>query len=149
MRKLLAFLLCLVQCVPLPLNGQRREQEPRRHDTPSDWEAGALRAAEELGCKRGIWQLRGETFEQVVTVYARNYVPGDCVILLPRHGRTIAEADSERGTRDAEIATSWRAPNYYLGYAGQFDGCLCAADPRDLTGTPVYTLSDDLHSVRL
>ena len=127
MRKLLAFSLCLVQCVPLPLNGQRRDGEPRRPTLQAEWEAGALRAAENLGCKRGTWQLRGETFEQVVTVYARDYVPGDCVILLPH-----------RGGRE-----------YFLGYAGQFEGCLCAAGPQDWTGVPVYYLTDTPRPVRL
>lgn len=95
--------------------------------SPEEWEAGALLAAETLGCEHIIWQIHGETFQQAAAVYAHDYVPGDCLILSPRHG----------------------GPNYYLGYAGQFGGCICAADPRDWTGVPVYYLSDDLHAVRL
>ena len=95
--------------------------------TPLEWAAGALRAAEMLGCERVIWQLQTESFAQAVTVYARNYTRGDCLILQPHHG----------------------GADYFLGYAGQFGGCECGPLIAEWPGVPVYTLSDDLHSVRL
>jgi hypothetical protein len=95
--------------------------------TPGEWEQGALAAAESLGCKRTVWQIDGETFKDAAAVYSHDYTPGDCLILTPHHG----------------------GPNYYLGYAGQFDGCECGPLIAEWPGTPVIYLSDDLHSVRL
>jgi hypothetical protein len=69
-------------------------------DMLREWEAGALRAAEEFGCHQTTWQLRGESVEQAIAVNAHGYVQGDCLILFP-----------ERGGRE-----------YFFGYAGQFEG---------------------------
>jgi hypothetical protein len=87
---------------------------------PGDWEAGALRTAEFLGCKRPVWQLPGETFAQAAAIYSRGYVRGDCLILVPHHG----------------------GANYFLGYAGQFDGCECGPLVSAWPGVPVYYLRD-------
>ncbi len=90
-----------------------------------EWEAGALRAAEVLGCERATWQLPGETFQQAAAVYASRYTPGDCLILTPHHG----------------------GADYFLGYAGQFDGCECGPLIPEWPGTPVYYLRDTPYPV--
>jgi hypothetical protein len=88
---------------------------------PHEWESGAVRAAEELGCKRVIWQLRGEKFEQAVNIYARGYSTGDCLILEPYHG----------------------GADYFLGYAGQFEGRVTNNIPSKWPGVPVFYVSDN------
>jgi hypothetical protein len=88
---------------------------------PREWESGAVRAAEELGCKGVIWQLRSEKFEEAVTIYAHGYSTGDCLILEPYHGGT----------------------NYFLGYAGQFGGHVTNDIPSKWPGVPVFYVSDN------
>jgi hypothetical protein len=88
---------------------------------PGEWESGAVRAAEELGCKRVIWQLRGEKFEQAVVIYAHRHLTGDCLILEPHHGGT----------------------DYFLGYAGQFEGRITNDVPSKWPGVPVFYVSDN------
>jgi len=107
-----AFYTSAPEASPAPLTDCQREEAlgfvclsdaPAPTITPGEWEQGALSAAESLGCKRTVWQIDGETFKEAAAVYAHDYLPGDCVILAPHHG----------------------GPNYYLGYAGQCDGCEC------------------------
>jgi hypothetical protein len=88
---------------------------------PGEWESGALRAAEELGCKHVIWQLRGEKFEQAVPIYAHGYLAGDCLILQPYHGGS----------------------DYFLSYAGQFEGQITSDVPGKWPGVPVFFISDN------
>jgi hypothetical protein len=88
---------------------------------PGEWESGALRAAEELGCKHVTWQLRGEKFEQAVIIYAHGHLAGDCLILQPHHGGT----------------------DYFLGYAGQFEGRITNDVPSKWPGVPVFYVSDN------
>lgn len=80
----------------------------------------ALPVAEEFGCHQTTWQLRGESVEQAIAVYAHGYVQGDCLILLP-----------ERGGRE-----------YFFGYAGQFEGHITNDIPSRWPGVPVYYLRD-------
>jgi hypothetical protein len=89
------------------------------------WENGAMLAAQDLGCKNVIWQLHGEPLQQAISVYAHNYVAGNCLILAPTRG----------------------GENYYLGYAGQFDGYPTNDRITEWPGVPVYYLSDDLHPI--
>lgn len=96
--------------------------------SPEEWKAGALLAAESLGCHGAVWQLPGESFNDAVAVYARTgYDFRYCLILQPT-------------TRSA-----W----YFLGYAGQFEGEITNDIPANWPGVPVYYLSDDLHGKRL
>jgi hypothetical protein len=85
-----------------------------------EWNEGALSVAEFFGCRRATWQLRDESTMQAVTIYARKYIQGDCLILLP-----------ERGGHE-----------YYFGYAGQFEGRITDDIPDKWPGVPIYFLHD-------
>lgn len=114
-----------------------------------DWNAGALAAAKVLGCERATWQLPGETFQQAAAVYANGYVKGDCLLLLPHSRSDSREWGAAWDARDTAGRPRGTAPEYFLGYAGQFDGCECGPLVSEWPGVPVYYLSDDLHAVRL
>ena len=115
------FLICLF-AMPLLSTGRtdREISDWMRPVMLREWEAGALHVAEEFGCHHTTWQLRGESVEQVIAVYAHGYVQGDCLILLPG-----------RGGRE-----------YFFGYAGQFEGRITNDIPSRWPGVPVYYLRD-------
>ena len=131
--------LATIFILDTPVFGQREERsrfesylEMRLNQIAiREWESGPLRAAEKLGCSRVVWQLRAETVEQAITIYARSYTPSDCLILLPHQGGT----------------------NFYLGWAGQFnlqieqffrpqDYMLKKISANEWPGVPVYYISD-------
>jgi hypothetical protein len=115
------FLICLV-AIPL-FSIERRDREISewmRSDMLREWEAGAPGVAEEFGCHKTTWQLRGETVEQAIAVYAHGYVQGDCLILLPERGGS----------------------EYFFGYAGQFEGRITNDIPSRWPGVPVDYLRD-------
>lgn len=53
---------------------------------PGEWDSAALTRVSHFGCERAVWQLPGESLAQVVALYSRGYLPGDCLILRPAHG---------------------------------------------------------------
>jgi len=93
----------------------------------NEWKMNAPAAAKVLGCKRNVWQLSGQTLKEAIAMYSRNYVEGDCLILLPEQGGS----------------------NYYLGYAGQFGGCECGSLVSEWPGVPVYYLRDTFYAIKL
>jgi len=120
------FLICLFAMPLFPIDRRDREmREWMQLVMLREWEAGALRVAEEFGCHQTTWQLRGEPVEQVIAIYAHGYVQGDCVILFPT-----------RGGRE-----------YFFGYAGQFEGRITNDIPSRWPGVPVYYLRDSFTPV--
>jgi hypothetical protein len=114
-------LICLLATPLFSTETTEREMTERLQLlTVREWEAGALRVAEEFGCHQTTWQLREESVEQVIAVYAHGHVQGDCLILFP-----------ERGAR-----------GYFFGYAGQFEGRVTNDIPSRWPGVPVYYLRD-------
>ena len=122
------FLICLF-AVPLFSNENKAREMglQMRSIMLQEWEAGALSVADGFGCDHPVWQLRGESAEQAITIYARRYVTGDCLILLPIRG----------------------GHEYFFGYAGQFEGRITNDTPDKWPGTPVYYLRDNCIPERL
>jgi hypothetical protein len=114
-------LICLFAMPLFPTERRDREMSEWMQSVMlREWEAGALPVAEEFGCHQKTWQLRGESVEQAIAVYAHGYVQGDCLILHP-----------ERGGRE-----------HFFGYAGQFEGRITNDIPSRWPGVPVYYLRD-------
>lgn len=135
--------------VPLRTDSGDRREPVARLAAAESWNAGALLAARDLGCRRAVWQLPGETFVQAAAVYAHGYVKGDCLILLPHSRSDLREWGVVKG-HPLNQGVDWgTTPEYFLGYAGQFDGCECGPLVPAWPGVPVYYLSDDLHGVKL
>lgn len=82
---LLSIVLTLAGCAVTP----EERETPAQQIAPGQWDAAALTLAEQLGCERMIWQLRGESAAQVIALYSRSYVQGDCIIMRPTHGEKL------------------------------------------------------------
>jgi hypothetical protein len=123
------------------------EQEPEVNS--GEWTAGALLAARDLGCQRAVWQLPGETFKEAAAVYAHGYTPGDCLILLPQGSYPTREWLRTREVRPVEETRARVRSEYFLGYAGQFDGDITDDIPSHWPGVPVYYLRDSPVAMRL
>jgi hypothetical protein len=114
-------LICLFATPLLSTERTEREiSEWMRSVMLREWDAGVPAVAEEFGCHKTVWQLRGESVVQAIAVYAHGYVQGDCLIRFPK-----------RGGRE-----------YFFEYAGQFDGCITNDIPSRWPGVPVYVLED-------
>jgi len=123
------FALLLLICLaarPLFSTEKREVSSGLHQQLVQEWEAGAISAAEGFGCHHVMWQLRGESQEQAVTIYGRSYAAGDCLILQP-----------ELGGRE-----------YFFGYAGQFEGRITNDTPNHWPGVPLYYVRDTNMPVR-
>jgi hypothetical protein len=61
---------------------QERERG-RKWEFCDTWECESLRRAHDFQCRRLTWQRPGETVSEVIALYSRGYVEGDCFILRP------------------------------------------------------------------
>lgn len=58
---------------------------PTEYATPAqiaEWESTLL-ARSGSSCSRVVWQTKSETLSDAVTIYERDYLPGDCLALEP------------------------------------------------------------------
>lgn len=83
---------------------------PTEYATPSqiaEWESTLL-ARSGSSCRHIVWQVKGETLSDAVSIYERDYLPGDCLALEPA-GTTVD------GVPYGAI---------YIGFGGTFDSDL-------------------------
>lgn len=80
----------------------------------AEWESTVL-VRSQFVCSRVVWQIEGETVLDAIAIYEHDYVPDDCLALLPT----------------GEVIEGIPYGGLYIGFGGTFGGDSAPPDTAD------------------